>query len=533
MPRKAETPSRVNPRTVPLVVETVGPSFGDADVGWLTRRNLLGPIRRVGAWSPMTPRPPRVLVPVLIFLSTVVAVISSLGAPLVPAIAASADVPLADAQWSLTITLLVGAVATPVLGRLGDGPHRRRVVLTVLSLIVLGGVLAALPLGLGWLIAGRGLQGFGLGLTPLAIATARDALSGERSRSTIAALSITTAAGLGLGYPITGLIAELGGVHAAFWFGAGISALALVAAALVFPSSPAVPSRRLDVVGAALLGLGLAAGLLVLSEGESRGWGSPWLLGALAVAAVSLVGWAWWELRATTPLVDLRLARGREAAVAHGGSLLVGLANYLMIASVTFLAQTPSSTGYGFGTTVVVSGLILVPFSVASMLAGRLARALAAAGRERVVLPLGALTVAVACALFAVARGELWTLFVTMGIAGLGVGAVFSGLPWLIVGAVPPGETGSAMSLNQVLRYVGFSVGSALTATLLEAATPAGSRFPLASGYTTIALVGVAVSLTTALLTWLALAVRRPRTRRAPDDVAAATAFEGGLVTRE
>ena len=395
-----------------------------------------------------------------------------------------------------------------MLGRLGDGPHRRRVVLTVLALIVLGGLLAALPLGLGWLIAGRGLQGFGLGLTPLAIATARDRLSGERSRSTIAALSITTAAGLGLGYPVTGLIAELGGVHAAFWFGAGISALALLAAVLVFPPSTGRPARRLDVFGATLLGLGLATALLVLSEGEARGWTSPWLLGALAVSVASLAGWVAWELRSRTPLVDLRLARGRNAAVAHGTSMLIGAGNYLMIASVTFLAQTPSSTGYGFGATVVVSGLILVPFSVGSMLAGRLARLLVAGGRSRLVLPAGALCVAIAAAVLASARTDLWQLFVIMGIAGIGVGGVFSGLPGLIVSAVPPGETGSAMSLNQVLRYVGFSVGSALTATLLEAATPAGSGFAAPGGYTTVALVAAAVAAATAVLTWLLL--RRP-----------------------
>src|SRR3954463_4375742 len=304
---------------------------------------------------------PRALVPVLIFLGTCVAVISSLGAPLVPAIAADTGTTLAQAQWALTVTLVTGAVATPVLGRLGDGPHRRRVVLTVLGLVVAGGVLAALPLGLGWLVAGRGLQGFGLGLTPLAIATARDALTGERSRSAAAALSLTTAAGLGLGYPLTGLIAELGGVHAAFWFGAAFTAVALVAAVVVFPPSPPRDVPRLDVVGALLLGggpalsvagglwlgAGVAGALLVLSEGEAQGWGSPWLLGLAAFAVVALVAWTLWELRRPAPLVDLRLARGRTAGVAHVAALLIGLANYLMITGVTFLAQTPKPSGFG------------------------------------------------------------------------------------------------------------------------------------------------------------------------------------------
>ena len=95
----------------------------------------------------MTPAPPsRALVPVLIFIGTVVAVISSLGAPSSRR-SPSAGSSLPDAQWALTVTLLVGAVATPVVGRLGDGPRRRAVVLAVLGVVTLGGALAALRSG--------------------------------------------------------------------------------------------------------------------------------------------------------------------------------------------------------------------------------------------------------------------------------------------------------------------------------------------------------------------------------------------------
>src|SRR5438309_1593688 len=74
----------------------------------------------------------------------VVAVVSSLGAPLIPTIATDEHVFLADAQWTLTITMLVGAIATPTMGRLGDGPHRRDVVGAVLLGAALGGLLLVL-----------------------------------------------------------------------------------------------------------------------------------------------------------------------------------------------------------------------------------------------------------------------------------------------------------------------------------------------------------------------------------------------------
>jgi MFS family permease len=455
---------------------------------------------------------------VLVFVGTVVAVISSLGAPLVPAIAETMGTSLPNAQWSLTVTLLVGAVATPVVGRLGDGPHRRTVVLVVLAVVTAGGVLAALPLGLGWLVAGRALQGVGLGLTPLAIATAREALTGQRSRSTIAALSITVVAGVGLGYPLAGLVAELGGVHAAFWAGAAVSAAALAASAAVLPPSAAAPRHPLDVVGALLLGAGLAGLLIALGQAETWGWTSPLLLATAGGSVVALGAWVVWEARTPHPLVDVRLARGRVAFSAHSAALLVGLSNYLLLTAVPVLAQAPASPGAGLGTSIVVAGLVLLPFSAASVVAGRLT----AHARPRLVLPVAALVQGCAFVLFAVLRTELWQLFLVMAVAGLGVGAAFAAFPALVVAAVPPSETGSAMSLNQVLRYVGFAVGSALTATVLAGATAGPGAAPSGSGYTTLAVIGAAVCALTAVVAGLAGRQRPSRPAPGPPGARAA-----------
>ena len=78
-----------------------------------------------------------------------------------------------------------------------------------------------------------------------------------------------------------------------------------------------------------------------------------------------------WELRAPFPLVDLRLAGSRSAPHrARGAAAWSGSGNYLLIASVPILAQAPRATGAGFGTGIVVAGLILLPFSAASLVGG-------------------------------------------------------------------------------------------------------------------------------------------------------------------
>src|SRR3546814_4800668 len=89
-----------------------------------------------------------------------------------------------------------------------------------------------------------------------------------------------------------------------------------------------------------------------------------------------------------------------------------------------------------------------------------------------------------------------------MALAGIGVGTVFAAMPQMIVAAVPASETGSALGFNQVLRTIGSSVGSAASASVLAANTQGGARFPLDRGYTTSAVIGLAVWLVALAIGW-------------------------------
>jgi len=445
----------------------------------------------------------RALVPVLVFLGMVVAVVSSLGAPLVPTIAASYGVSLSSAQWSLTITLLAGAVSTPVLGRLGDGPRRRGVVLGALGLIVLGSALAALPTTFAVLLVGRALQGIGLGLTPLAMAVARDHLPAEKSRAAVATLSITTVAGVGLGYPLTALVAQHLGFHAAFWVAALACGVVFVCAVLVIPASPSRKHRPLDTAGAALLSLGLAALLVALSEGAQWGWASPRVLAAVGGGVLALACWVWHELRTAHPLVELRLLRNRSVLTADVTGLVAGVGMYLLMSVVILFVQTPTVTGYGLGCSVVIGALVLVPFSAASVAASRLSPLISRRLGAQLVMPIGSLAFAAAMLLFLLARRNLWEILLVMAIGGLGVGCTFAAMPAFIVRAVPSTETGSALGVNQVLKVIGSSVGSALTASILTSHTPAQARFPTDSGYTVAAVVGIGIWLFAAVLSFV------------------------------
>jgi MFS family permease len=442
------------------------------------------------------------LAPVLVLTTTVVALISSLGAPLIPSISAHLHVPLSTAQWSLTVTLLVGAVSTPVMGRLGDGPRRREAIIAGLAAVTLGGIIAALAPSMALLVAGRGLQGVGLGLVPLTMAAARDHLPKERVHPTIALLSVAVAAGVGIGYPVSGLIADVLGLSAAFWFGVVVSGLTLLCAVAVVPSSGGRPAVKLDVPGVLLFSAGLVALLLAIADGQGWGWSSPAVIGLLAAAAAALTAWVFQQLHARAPLVELRLLRHPAVLTGDVCAMVLGVAMYLYLSGVTEYIQTPRATGYGLSASVVVAGLSLVPLSVTSFAVSRALPWLNAHVPPRALLPLGSLAVAAAGTFFALFHASLWQAFVMMAILGVGIGSTSAAIPGLIVRAVPGSETGSATGFYQVVRYLGFSLGSALTASILAGHTKPGQPLPAQSGYLLVFWAGVAVGAAAAALAW-------------------------------
>lgn len=450
----------------------------------------------------------RLLVPSMMFVALVVAAVASLGTPLITSVATTFHVSLDSAQWTLTIALLSGAVATPVLGRLGAGPHRRATILATLAVVVAGSALTVLPLPFGWLLVGRAAQGVGLGLTALMMGVARDHLPEERSATTIALISVVSIIGAGVGYPIAGLLAEYGGVRVAYGLGLFVTAVAFLAAWRSIPAAPEGRSARVNVPGALVLAGGLF--LVLFLAGEPGLWSRHLAVAAsLAAAAVLLLCvWTVFELRSRTPLIDVRAVRNPAVAGANIAMFVGGIGMYLLLTLITRYAQTPRSAGYGFGLTTFVAGLVLVPFSVLGFVAGKLTPRI----RMRIAAPLllagSAVVVGCGFVLFAAARSNPAELFVAMGVLGFGVGSFSAAMPGVILAVTPKSETSSAMSFNYVVRSVGYSLGSAIGGLVLAAGTNTGHLFPSDGAYTEAALVGIAAMAITAM-TSLALARRR------------------------
>ncbi|MFD9003513.1 MFS transporter [Streptomyces sp. NPDC059582] len=444
------------------------------------------------------------VVPVLAFAGIVVAVMQTLLVPVIKDLPQLLGTAPSNATWVLTSTLLSGAVATPIMGRLGDLNGKRRMLILSLAVMVVGALISALTSDLITMIVGRSLQGFAMGAIPLGIGLMRDMLPREKLGSAMALMSSSIGVGGGLALPAAALVAQHANWHALFYGAAGLGVLAIALTLFVVPESPARAAGTFDLPGAIGLSTGLVLLLLPVTKGSDWGWTSGTTLGLFAAAIVVLLLWGVMELRVKAPLVDLRTTARREVLLTNLASIMVGVSFYVVSLVLPQLLQLPTATGYGLGQSMVVAGLCVAPLGLTMMFTAPVYARLSARYGPKTTLILGMLIIALGYGGGLGLMDAAWQTIVTSVILGAGIGLAYSSLPALIVGAVPASETGAANGLNTLMRSIGTSVSSAVIGMVLAntANNVGGKAIPTLHGFHVsflIATAAVAVGLLLAL----------------------------------
>ncbi|WP_086819982.1 MFS transporter [Allokutzneria sp. NRRL B-24872] len=413
-------------------------------------------------------RRPRLILAALASCGVLMAVMQTIVVPLLPRLPALTGGTATDVSWLLTITLLTGAVFTPLLGRAGDMYGKRRVLLLALSSMIAGSVLCAVSSSLGVLMVGRGLQGAALAVVPLGISILRDELPRERVVPAIAMMSATLGVGAALGIPLATLVVEHADWHTLFWLCAVLGVLALTAVVLIVPESPLRTRGRFDVVGALGLSAFLVCLLVPVSKGSAWGWSSPATLGFFAAAVLIVPLWGFHQLRVHAPMVDLRVSARPAVLFTNLAALLVGFSFYANSLATAQLVQEPVATGYGLGASIVVSGLCLLPGGIAMVLLSPVSARLSAARGPRFTLAVATGVMAVGYAVRLFTSESLVAIVIGATVVAAGTAVAYSALPALIMHAVPVTETAAANGLNTLMRSIGQAVCSAVVATVLS-----------------------------------------------------------------
>ncbi|MGP3935502.1 MFS transporter [Nonomuraea sp. KM88] len=434
----------------------------------------------------------------LAFAASIAALQNTAVVPLLPVLQRELDASLTSVSWTLTVSLLVAAVSTPLLSRFGDMYGRRRMILGALALLVAGSVMAALATSLTWLMVARVLQGFVAALVPLSIGVVRDTLPGRQLATGIGVLSATMGFGSGGGMILAGLAS--GDWHLVFWITAAISLVASVFVAFLVRDRAPAGRGRPDLLGAGLLAAWLVALLLAISEGGSWGWTSPGVLGLFAAAAVLAAVWVVVERRVPEPLVQMAMLVHRGTVGATVASMLLGLAFFTLLTGISGFAQAPAGSGYGLAASTLQVGLYLLPSTlfmlVLSLFAGRLMRHFHASS----MVAAGSAVTGLA-ALWLVARHDgPADLYMAASLMGIGFGIGYAALGTMAVEHVEPGMTAVAAGVNALVRIVGGSTAGAAIAAIL-AASPGVRGYQWVFGVA--AAAGAVAALFAATYGWL------------------------------
>ena len=452
------------------------------------------------------------LVPVLAFAGIVVAVMQTLLVPVIKDLPQLLSTAPSNATWVLTSTLLSGAVATPIMGRLGDLYGKRRMLISSLAVMVIGALVSAVTSDLIPMIVGRTLQGFAMGAIPLGIGLMRDMLPRERLGSAMALMSSSIGVGGGLALPAAALVAQNADWHALYYGAAGLGVLSIALTLLVVPESEVRAEGTFDLLGALGLSAGLVLFLLPITKGSDWGWTSGLTLGMFAASAVVVLLWGVYELRTKAPLVDLRTTARPAVLFTNLASIMVGVSFYVVSLVLPQLLQLPKETGYGLGQSMVVAGLLVAPLGLTMMFTAPVYARLSAKYGPKTTLILGMLIIAIGYGAGLGLMSAPWQSLVISVVLGAGIGLAYSSLPALIVGAVPASETGAANGLNTLMRSIGTSVSSAVIGMVLAntANDVGGVEIPTMHGFRVSFLIATA-----AVAVGLALALFLPKQRPA------------------
>ncbi|WP_205825881.1 MFS transporter [Microbispora catharanthi] len=401
-------------------------------------------------------------------------------------------------EWMVAGYALAYGSGLVLGGRLGDVFGRRRMFALGLALFTLASVACGLAPDAGSLVAARVVQGAAAAvLAPQVLAIIRTEYSGAAQARAVNAYALTMGLAAVFGQLAGGLLiqADLFGLgwRACFLINLPIGAAALAATWRVIPESRAAGAVRLDLGGAALVTLALAATLLPLIEGREQGW-PVWTWISFALAVALLLAYA--RRRHDSPLIDLALFR--ERAVTAG--LLTNLAFSMGMAAYFLIFAVYSQEGRGLD--ALHAGLVFTPIGAGYLAASLLAPRLAARfGRQ--IIAFGGLTRAVSLAVLLVAvagNAPIGWLVPVLAVDGAGMGLVLSPIMGTVLSRVAPHHAGGAAGALTTAQQVGGALGVGIIGIVFYGALSGGVTVAFQHGLVYLIVITLAIA---ALVQWL------------------------------
>jgi EmrB/QacA subfamily drug resistance transporter len=429
-----------------------------------------------------------------------------------PVIRVDLGATIEELEWTVNAYTLTFAVFLLTGAALGDRFGRKRMFTVGVSVFTAASAAAALAPSMDWLIAARAVQGVGGALvTPLTLTILSAAVPRDRRGMALGAWSGIAGLAVAMGPLVGGAVVDGISWQWIFWLNVPVGLVLLPLATRLEETHG--PDRALDLPGLALASGGLLGLVWGLVHGNGDGWTSPGIVGSLVAGVSLLAAFVAWELRATQPMLPMRLFRDRAFSAANAASLLM---YFGMFGSVFLLTQF-FQTAQGYSP--LEAGLRVLPWTAMPMIVAPIAGALSDRIGGRPFMAAGLALQAVGLAwIAAVSEPDVGytSLVGPFVLSGIGMGMFFAPVANVVLSAVRPHEEGKASGANNAIREVGGVFGVAVLASVFTRYGGYESSATFTDGLVVATWMGAIVVGAGSLLALLIPGRRRPAEATAP-----------------
>ena len=405
--------------------------------------------------------------------------------PAIPDIITDLNISFGMSSWILTAYLISGAVMTPICASLSDIYGRKKILLIVVSIYLIGTTIAYFVSDVATFLIARSIQGIGISMFPIAFSIIRDCFPREKISIGQGVITSMFAAGAAVGFSIGGLIVHNYGWHFTF--------LTLIPLTVLFillvwkyidirkieeykqlnydinKDNAEILSTKVDIKGALSLSIAITCFLLALTLFENNISDSTIQSIIILLFIISLSTIALFiiiERRTDQPLINFKLFSNRTILSANLLILIIGFTHFMIFQSIPILARTPEPLGFGLD--AVNTGNIQLPFAIIFVLFGPTSGIIISRMGSLKPIILGTIITSISFLFMLIFHTKEYYISVALAVFATGLSFTAIGAMNIIILFTPSNYIGTSTGLSVLIRILGSSVGPVIAALYMQ-----------------------------------------------------------------
>ena len=401
--------------------------------------------------------------------------------PAIPDIMRDFSIPYGTAAWIFSAYLIVAAVMTPIAGKMSDLYGKKKVLIGLLTMYVIGVAAGGLANNISFLLTSRIIQGLGLAAVPAAFSLLRDTFPPSKLAIAVGVFGSAYSAGSVVGLLAGATIIQNLGWHSTFFAIVPFAAAVTIMIAKFVKENKgelAVPlnqqgvdikrtSPSIDIRGALALSgtiIAFLIGLTLVQTGANSNL--PQIAAAFVVSVISLTIFVFIERRIAFPLVDLRLLKDKILQPSYMILMATGITMFMTYPAIVQLVRSPMPLG--FGGNPVDAANVQLPFMIMFLVFASITPLIINRIGKLNPIIIGAITSLIGSLGLLMFHSTEFAVSINLAIIASGLSMTITGTWNIVVSSSPKSFIGISVGVGALMLFIGMAIGPALTGVYLE-----------------------------------------------------------------